>query len=220
MTFRNTGLRVGRAAGVAVGGQRRFAGFVQEHPVYNGGSYEPFRYRENSGRYMINSDTSFFDLMMVMYRLNRYRTTVEHKVAMFLENTLKNFGYMSVRCRAFNYSLYYFFALFHKVVCNLLYNVRLQPLIMNKLHTLLRSFHGGHIDEHKSIIRKPANFKYFWLWYSVHPNFGGETKQYDVWQWRKKCVAGEIKTPPKHNAHIYMKRRLLNSLEGKTGAEA
>eukprot|EP00659_Diplonema_papillatum_P013020 gene13020-20080_t len=134
--------------------QRRVSRRVAQHrlfsktartldPNYRSGEWQPQLYSSNSGRSLINGSTTLYDFMIYQFRLNRFRATMEGRVANFLEYTQKNIGLVSMRSKAFNYSLYYYFGTIHKSASNLLFNVRLQPVMMHKVHHLIQYFHAG-----------------------------------------------------------------------------
>merc|ERR1712167_425234 len=100
--------------------------------------------------------------------------------------------------------------MFHKAVTNLLFNYRLQPLLLHKIYHVIKHFHAGHAMEHKTIMRKPANFKYFWLWWLARPQ--GRMRQayeYDRWLCTRKIATGEVKAGV--HMQLFCKRDLMNA---------
>eukprot|EP00755_Sulcionema_specki_P000125 Sspe_Gene.114644::Locus_100816_Transcript_1_1_Confidence_1.000_Length_447::g.114644::m.114644 len=116
----------------------------REFPTLSLDKWNALAVRDSDGRPVVNSDITFYDYLMYVHRLWSSPASIEGKISHLFEMVLKNVGYVSLRCRAFNYSLYHYNHMVHKAVTNLLYNVRLQPLILHKLYHVLRHFHGGH----------------------------------------------------------------------------
>eukprot|EP01064_Diplonema_japonicum_P001557 TRINITY_DN11026_c0_g4_i1.p1 TRINITY_DN11026_c0_g4~~TRINITY_DN11026_c0_g4_i1.p1 ORF type:complete len:209 (+),score=1.37 TRINITY_DN11026_c0_g4_i1:46-672(+) len=184
---------------------------------YKNSEWQADKMTTNRGRSLINSDTTLYDFMVYGFQLSRKRGTVEARVANLLEYTQKNIGMVSMRSKAFNYSLYYYYPVIHKAASNLLYNFKLQPLLMHKVHHLIQYFHAGQSQQYKSIIRKPANFRYFWLWWLTRRNQFKGIHQYDVYEYARKCANGEVKLPQMRRTAESWRSLYKNAFEGKQG---
>eukprot|EP01059_Diplonema_ambulator_P016419 TRINITY_DN27917_c0_g1_i1.p1 TRINITY_DN27917_c0_g1~~TRINITY_DN27917_c0_g1_i1.p1 ORF type:complete len:224 (+),score=44.34 TRINITY_DN27917_c0_g1_i1:38-673(+) len=187
---------------------------VKYDPGYKHNEWQADKMTTDTGRYLINSDTTLYDFMIYTFQLNRFYCTVESRVANLLEYTTKNVGMVSMRSRAFNYSLYYYFPVIHKAASNLLFNYKIQPLMMHKVHHLIQYFHAAQTNQHKAIIRKPANFKYFWLWWWTRINRGSPLFQYDKEVYARQCANGEVKLPPMKRKAEGWRALYLNAFEG------
>ena len=197
---------------VALRGQKRLISRTRslQDPNYRPDEWTPLTYFNNTGRSLVHADTPFYDFLLFQFRLHRYHGSIEGRVGKFLELAVRNIGYISLRSRAYNYSSHYYFTLIHKMAANLLYNVKLQPLLMNKVFHLIQYFHCGETEALKSIIRKPASFKYFWLWWNLHPRVATRRFTYDSIVMARKYHQGDIKIP---RMRKNWRSRYLNAFE-------
>ena len=219
---------VRRVAGAA--GMRKIAGagsvqargvFKATAPVldkhYKQEEWNPLNYTvNNGGRSLINKDTTLYEFMMYQYRLNRMAGTVDDRIGRFVETVYKNMGYVSLRSKASNYSVFYYYGLMNRMTSGLLYNTRLQPVMMHKVNHLLAYFHGGHTQQHRSIMRKPVNFKYFWLWWQTRRMMCQAHQQYDEWVYKRQCADGTINLPPMKTTTLRWRKSLMNCFDSSS----
>eukprot|EP01061_Rhynchopus_euleeides_P019692 TRINITY_DN32303_c0_g1_i1.p1 TRINITY_DN32303_c0_g1~~TRINITY_DN32303_c0_g1_i1.p1 ORF type:complete len:247 (+),score=56.05 TRINITY_DN32303_c0_g1_i1:100-741(+) len=176
--------------------------------------WTPSTYQVDQGaRYLMNRDTTIHEFMLYQHRLNRNPGTIDGRVGKFLETLQKNIGYVSLRSKAFNYSAYYYYTLMNQIASNLLFAYRLQPVIMHKVHHLIQYFHVGHTMENKSIMRKPVNYRYFWLWWLTRRSYKTPVYTFDKWVYTQKMAKGDVNIPKMAATPELLFRRLKNAFD-------